>query len=312
MTKSTITANNTTSDFFINPFFSAINTSSCLLMSSSRCCGFALRSFLKSNFNKISEATNETATAGPMLIINELKLMFAAEPISMFGGSPISVAAPPTFEVNTWARINGIGDRFKILKTEIVTGTISRTAVTLSMNIDDTAVNVPSKTSSVYRLPFEILLNLMPIYWKIPVSAKMATIIIIPSKSPIVLKSTEFAANSKLSGAAIIPVATIIMIIMAAPNKAITALWTSSNERAMYTDSSTIEESTKARLIFQPPIERRIRAIAERAAITISPMTAFLFGLSLSLEISRIKTLSMALSCRLHISLYPLSVHLAQ
>jgi hypothetical protein len=75
--------------------------------------------------------------------------MFAAEPISMFGGSPISVAAPPTFEVSTWARINGIGDIFRILKIEIVTGTIRRTAVTLSMNIDDTAVKVPSKTSSI-------------------------------------------------------------------------------------------------------------------------------------------------------------------
>jgi hypothetical protein len=42
------------------------------------------------------------------------------------------------------------------------------------------------------------------------------------------------------------PVDTIIMIIMAAPNNAITALCTSSNERAMYTDSSTIEESIKA------------------------------------------------------------------
>ncbi len=116
----------------------------------------------------------------------------------------------------------------------------------------------------------------------------------------------EFVANSKLSAAPIMPVATIIMIIMAAPNKAITALWTSSNERAMYTDSSTMEESMKARLIFQPPTEGIIRARAERIAITIRPMSGFLFCLSLLLEISRIKTQYMALSCRLHISLYHL------
>jgi hypothetical protein len=87
---------------------------------------------------------------------------------------------------------------------------------------------------------------LIPIYWKIPVSAKIATIIIIPSKRPIVLKSMEFVANSKLSAGVNTPVVTTIIIIIAAPNKAITALWTSSKERAMYTDSSTMEESTKA------------------------------------------------------------------
>jgi hypothetical protein len=128
----------------------------------------------------------------------------------------------------------------------------------------------------------------MPIYWKIPVSAKMATIIIMPSKSPIVLKSTEFIANSKPSAASIMPVDTIIMIIMPAPNKAITALWTSSNDRAMYTDSSTMAVSIKARLIFHPAAEGITRARVERVAITIRPMIAFLFCLSLLLEISRI------------------------
>src|SRR5919112_637909 len=231
--------------------------------------------------------------------------MFAAEPISMFGGSPIRVAAPPTLDVSTCARINGIGEIFRILKIEIVTGTIRRTDVTLSMNMEDTAVNVPSRTSSKYRLPFESLLSLMPTYWKIPVSAKMATIIIMPSRRPIVLKSIEFIANSKLSAASIVPVAAIIMIIIAAPNKAITALWTSSNERAMYTDSSTKEESIKARPIFQPAIEGTTRAREERVAITIRPMTAFLFFSNLRLEILRIKLLlSRVLPYHLHIILF--------
>ncbi len=90
------------------------------------------------------------------------------------------------------------------------------------------------------------MLSLTPTYWKIPVSAKIATIIIIPSRRPIVLKSIDLTANSKLSAAPIVPVPAIIMIIIAGPNNAITALWTSSNERAMYTDSSIKEESIKA------------------------------------------------------------------
>jgi hypothetical protein len=77
----------------------------------------------------------------------------------------------------------------------------------------------------------------------------------------------------------------------------------------MYTDSSTIEESIKAWLIFQPPTEGIISVTAERVAITMRPMIAFLFCLSLLLEISRIKLLSMVLSCPLHISLYHLCVH---
>ena len=56
----------------------------------------------------------------------------AAEPIMMFGGSPIRVAAPPMFDAKTSARISDIGFMFRILATEIVTGTIRRTVVTLS------------------------------------------------------------------------------------------------------------------------------------------------------------------------------------
>ena len=68
-----------------------------------------------------------------------------------------------------------------------MTGIISRMVVTLSMNIDVTAVKVHRITISFHRLPLLALLALMPTHWKIPDSARMATIIIMPSKSPIVL-----------------------------------------------------------------------------------------------------------------------------
>jgi hypothetical protein len=63
--------------------------------------GFSnLRSFRKNNLNKNSDATNIIAIVGPILIKNELKSIFAAEPIRIFGGSPISVAAPPIFDTS--------------------------------------------------------------------------------------------------------------------------------------------------------------------------------------------------------------------
>jgi hypothetical protein len=83
-----------------------------------------------------------TATVGPRLNLNELKSIFAAEPIMIFGGSPISVAAPPMFEARAWAIINRMGDILKMLNIEIVTGTISNIVVTLSMNMETMAVNV--------------------------------------------------------------------------------------------------------------------------------------------------------------------------
>jgi hypothetical protein len=49
-----------------------------------------------------------TAIVGPRLSMNELKSIFAAEAIMIFGGSPISVAAPSIFEARAWAIINGM------------------------------------------------------------------------------------------------------------------------------------------------------------------------------------------------------------
>ena len=66
-----------------------------------------------------------------------VKINICSEPIIMFGGSPINVAAPATLDTSTCDKTNGIGDRnFNILTTDNVTGTMSRMVVTLSMNMD--------------------------------------------------------------------------------------------------------------------------------------------------------------------------------
>ena len=88
--------------------------------------------------------------------------MFAAEPIIMFGGSPISVAVPPMFEARACARINGIGEILNVLNIDTVTGIISNIVVTLSINMETTAVKVQSISISFPRLPLLILVALIP------------------------------------------------------------------------------------------------------------------------------------------------------
>ena len=82
----------------------------------------------------------------------------------MFGGSPIRVVAPPILEAKICAKISDIGLMFSILQTEIVTGTISKTIVTLSRNAEPTAVITASKTINFQTFPFEIFAALIPMY----------------------------------------------------------------------------------------------------------------------------------------------------
>ena len=72
--------------------------------------------------------------------------------------------APPTFEASTCARIKGIGDTLKTLNTEIVTGTMSKIVVTLSMNIEVTAVNVHNINISFHKFALLALLALTATY----------------------------------------------------------------------------------------------------------------------------------------------------
>jgi hypothetical protein len=96
--------------------------------------------------------------------MNELKSMLVADPIIILGGSPINVDAPPTLEDRTIASMKGTGDTLNVLNTEIVTGTISRTVVTLSINIEVIAVKVHKIIISFHKFPLHILLALIPTY----------------------------------------------------------------------------------------------------------------------------------------------------
>jgi hypothetical protein len=88
--------------------------------------------------------------------------MSAAEPIRIFGGSPISVAAPPIFDTSTCAKMKGIAGTFNVLVIDNVTGTISRIVVTLSMNIEATAVKEHNNNINFHRLPLLIFPALIP------------------------------------------------------------------------------------------------------------------------------------------------------
>lgn len=96
----------TIKDFKSNPLWCTTIIFSSLSINSwiSFCCPnfWALfRSFLKNSLinNKIN--TKTTAIVGPKYIRKELKSIPAADPIKIFGGSPIKVADPPTFEAKT-------------------------------------------------------------------------------------------------------------------------------------------------------------------------------------------------------------------
>jgi hypothetical protein len=56
----------------------------------------------------------------------------------------------------------------------------------LSINIETTAVKVHRISKSFQRFPLLALLAFIPTHWKIPDSARIATIIIIPSRRPMV------------------------------------------------------------------------------------------------------------------------------
>ncbi len=91
-----ITAPSITSDFFNRGL--SFTIVSCLIPSSAFTSNFDLNSSLKKNLSMNKEETKVINTVGPNPSINELKSIFAAEPIIMFGGSPIKVAVPPILE----------------------------------------------------------------------------------------------------------------------------------------------------------------------------------------------------------------------
>ena len=113
----------------------------------------------------------------------------AALPIRMFGGSPMSVAAPPMFEAITCVSRKGIGEASRASAIRNVTGTMRITVVTLSRNAERKAVTRASRMRMRpgFALPHWALF--MARYSKTPVRSRMATITIIPASSPMVFQS---------------------------------------------------------------------------------------------------------------------------
>ncbi len=75
----------------------------------------------------------------------------------MFGGSPMSVAAPPMLEASTSAIRYGCAAIRSRLHTTMVTGATSMMVVTLSRKGEATAVIAISMTISRYGRPFDRL-----------------------------------------------------------------------------------------------------------------------------------------------------------
>ena len=76
-----------------------------------------------------------------------------APAIMMFGGSPISVPAPPMLHAMTSIRISGIGSMSSASASRNVIGTMSRMVVRLSRNADSTTVAVESATTRTNERP---------------------------------------------------------------------------------------------------------------------------------------------------------------
>ena len=79
-----------------------------------------------------------------------------------------------------------------------VTGTISRTVVTLSRKAESTAVVTCSKNRMPAGCAFAALADQMAMYWNMPERREIDTRIIMPASSPIVFQSMPRIASSWL------------------------------------------------------------------------------------------------------------------
>ena len=123
------------------------------------------------------------------LKIKSMKFKPTAEPIMMFGGSPMSVAVPPIFEQRICEIRYGLTSTRSCFVMLNVTGTVKRTVVTLSRSPEQTAVSAESAKSSAMGRALTFLAAQTARKLKSPVSLVMLTMIIMPIKSPSVLKS---------------------------------------------------------------------------------------------------------------------------
>lgn len=129
---------------------------------------------------------------------------------------------------------------------------------------------------SFHRLPLVILLALIPTHWNTPVSAKIATIIIMPSKSPIVLKSMTLIMKSKLSSASSDPKTRAAVSIDTAPIRATEVRCKNSNERTTKTETRINAEKRIIGLISWPIAGGTPKISVAKATISARPMATFL------------------------------------
>ncbi len=118
-------------------------------------------------------------------------------PTKMFGGSPISVAVPPTFENTISPKIYGRGLISISSAASMVRGIMRRIVVTLSMNIDTTAVRRERYMNIIHNFPFDNFNVFTPKYPKNPVLASSPTKVIIPKRRIITSQSTYPSMDSK-------------------------------------------------------------------------------------------------------------------
>ena len=118
------------------------------------------------------------------------KLRPAALPIMMLGGSPMRVAVPPMLEAMIWESRKGTGLTSRIWVMAMVMGPISSTVVTLSRKAESTAVMTVKTARMAMGWPRVSLADQMAMYSNRPEHFTTATKSIMPTRTPMVFRST--------------------------------------------------------------------------------------------------------------------------
>jgi len=128
---------------------------------------------------------------GPSNLRKSIKPNPLAEPIKMFGGSPIKVAVPPIFAERTPASKNIRGETSSASATRKIIGAKRSIVVTLSRKAEKRAIVTMKNIRRALTLPLETLTTCTATNSKNPVVLSVPTTIIMPIRILIVLKSTR-------------------------------------------------------------------------------------------------------------------------
>ena len=160
--------------------------------------------------------------------------MPASEPIMMLGGSPMRVAVPPMLDARISTMRNGTASIFRVRHSMMVMGPMRRTVVTLSRNAENTAVMTAKATMIFHGSPLHSFADHTATNSNRPDSLTTPTNIIMPHRTPRVLKSMDSMPISKSM--------TPMMSSATAPRRAASARWIlSETTSAMTTTNTTIE-----------------------------------------------------------------------